>query len=302
MPPSQAARERPGAPTLRSATPNEADGSVTVAFEPPANTGTGPIIQYRLRCREMTGDIPVVVGAATPLAVAGGVLPRGRDLTFVVVAINRAGAGPPSAPSRPVRLGGSVLVLTYGSLQASAWITAWCDAATTAPGAPTLLAVTPDDTAGSVTVAFEPPSSSGGLPITQYLARCHEITGAEAEVVGATSPLAFAEGMLPRGRDLTFVVVAVNRAGEGPASAPSPPVRLGGSVFVLTIGSVASIRSVQANCLELLSVAWCSHHGPRSPHPAGRHARPHDRLRHRGLRTPFFKWGLARHGVPRPLP
>jgi hypothetical protein len=87
-----------------------------------------------------------------------------------------------------------------------------------------LLSATSHHQAGSVTVGFEIPTSNGDLPIIEYRARCREVAG--AEVVGVASPLAFAEGVLPRGQDLTFVVVAVSGVGEGPASAPSPPTRL----------------------------------------------------------------------------
>jgi hypothetical protein len=107
----------------------------------------------------------------------------------------------------------------------------------TAPGAPTLQSATADQQAGAVTVAFTappavrvslwpftaPPTPGGGAPITEYRVRCRE-TNTVVRVTSA-SPVVFTG--LPRGEELTFEVVAVNAAGQGPASAASQPVRLG---------------------------------------------------------------------------
>jgi hypothetical protein len=97
--------------------------------------------------------------------------------------------------------------------------------AATAPGAPTLQSATADHQAGAVTVAFTaPPASDGGAPITGYRVRCRELPEI-APAVATSSPVIFTG--LPRGRDLTFEVLAVNAVGPGPASAASQPVRLG---------------------------------------------------------------------------
>jgi hypothetical protein len=94
-----------------------------------------------------------------------------------------------------------------------------------------VLAVTPDQRTGSVTVTFAAPGSDGGLPITEYHVRCREVAGAEAK--GATSPLVWAGVMLPLGQDLTFEVVAVNALGEGPPSEPSQQVQLQAELEVI---------------------------------------------------------------------
>jgi hypothetical protein len=87
-------------------------------------------------------------------------------------------------------------------------------AALTVPGAPTGLVATVAAT--SVKIAFTPPASNGGAPITNYIASCTAngttITGSET-----ASPV-IVTGLLT-GVTYDCVIVAVNSVGQGPASA-----------------------------------------------------------------------------------
>jgi hypothetical protein len=79
--------------------PDHRTGSISIVLSPPA---ASIVTQYRASCRE-TQD--VVTGVASPLTFAGAVLPRGRDLTFEVVALNRVGESPATVSFQPCQLG-----------------------------------------------------------------------------------------------------------------------------------------------------------------------------------------------------
>jgi hypothetical protein len=102
-------------------------------------------------------------------------------------------------------------------------------AAVAVPGAPTIGAATPDRASASVRMAFTPPASDGGAPITGYKATC---TQADEGPFGtaATSPVVlwFGESVsspvtvtgLTRGASYNCTVRASNSAGTSASSAP----------------------------------------------------------------------------------
>jgi len=94
----------------------------------------------------------------------------------------------------------------------------------TVPGAPTNVSAAGDG--GSAIVAFSPPSSDGGSPITSYTVTGSPGTGgasvsatAVASASGSGSPIVV--GGLTTGTPYTFSVSATNAIGTGPSSAPS---------------------------------------------------------------------------------
>ena len=102
------------------------------------------------------------------------------------------------------------------------------------PGAPTNVAATAGDS--RATISFSPPASTGGAPITQYLASCSAGGGAEPNASpGVSSPIVV--GGLTNGTTYSCNVAANNVLGTGPVSA---------SVSVTPrIGARAAIASQQ---------------------------------------------------------
>jgi hypothetical protein len=86
-----------------------------------------------------------------------------------------------------------------------------------APGAPTGVTATPGN--GRAVVAFTPPASDGGAPITAYTVTASPggqtatASGSPIEVTG-----------LSNGQSYTFTVTATNSVGAGPTSAPSDSI------------------------------------------------------------------------------
>jgi hypothetical protein len=86
------------------------------------------------------------------------------------------------------------------------------------PDAPTITAVTPGF--HSVKVAFDKPASNGGAKITNYRVVCTSSDGGrKAANEGPKSPIKVSG--LRTGKTYTCTVSAKNKAGRGPASAPS---------------------------------------------------------------------------------
>ena len=87
----------------------------------------------------------------------------------------------------------------------------------TVPGAPTITSVTPGHK--SLIVAFTPPATTGGTPILGYRARCRPKKGGETKWSSAhKSPIHVSS--VADGKSYACIVVARNRVGFGPASAP----------------------------------------------------------------------------------
>ncbi len=175
----------PTAPAITTVTPG--NGSVTVAFNPPASNGGAPITSYKVT--SSPGNISNS-GAASPITVSG--LTNGTAYTFTVTATNSAGTGSASAASASVTPAG-------------------------VPSAPSITSVTRGD--GQVIVAFNPPSSNGGSPITSYT-----VTSSPGGITatGAGSPITVTG--LTDGQAYTFTVAATNSAGTGSSSGASSPV------------------------------------------------------------------------------
>ena len=121
-------------------------------------------------------------------------LTNGTTYYFRVTAVTRVGQGPASAEVKAVPV--------------------------TVPGAPTGLTATPDD--GTVTLAWAAPASDGGSPVTGYNVYQGTSPGGESGPVNGFS-LVTTTGYkvtgLVNGTTYYFRVTAVNRVGQGPASA-----------------------------------------------------------------------------------
>lgn len=177
----------PGAPTIGAGTPG--DATATIAFTAPASNGGAAITAYTASCTG-GGDTKTQSGPASPLTVSA--LVNGTAYACSVTATNSAGTGAAS---------GTVNVTP---------------AAPTAPGAPTIGAVTAGN--GSASVAFTAPASNGGSPITSYTASCAP-SGGGAAVTGTGTASPITVNGLTNGTAYTCSVTATNAIGTGSASA-----------------------------------------------------------------------------------
>lgn len=187
----------PGAPTIGHATAGNT--RATVAFTPPAADGGSPITTYAVTATDTTTgvvDDTTFFGAASPITAGG--LTNGDTYTFTVTATNSVGVGPASAASNPV-------------------------IPATVPSAPGIPAATTGNT--HATVAFTPPASNGGSPVTSYTVTATDTTNPAnggQTAIGTTSPITVTG--LTNGDSYTFSVTATNRRGVGPASTKSNQV------------------------------------------------------------------------------
>lgn len=172
-----ATSQLPGAPTITMASATGL-GEVTIAFDPPLDTGATPITSYTATCGANTA-----MGAMSPLIVTG--LTPGVEVACTVYATNAAGDGPESAPVN----------VTPGDV----------------PDPPTIGAATPGD--GNASIAFTPPTYEGTSPITQYTATCDQ--GA-TPVSGAGSPIVVTG--LTNDQTYSCSVTATNAIGESAPS------------------------------------------------------------------------------------
>lgn len=175
----------PAAPTISST--SGVNGSVVVAFLPPASNGGSPITSYTVT--SSPGNFSAT-GSSSPISVNG--LTNGVTYTFTVRATNSVGTGPSSAPSAPTTPKGL-------------------------PSAPTAVVASASGATGSAaSVAFTPPLSNGGSPIIGYVVTT---LPSGATTAGATSPI-IVNGLTP-GSSYRFSVIAVNAVGPGPSSPQS---------------------------------------------------------------------------------
>jgi uncharacterized repeat protein (TIGR01451 family) len=232
----------PGAPTIGVATAGNAQATIT--FTAPTSNGGSPITSYT--ARSSPGSI-TASGPASPLTVGG--LANGTAYTFTVTATNAAGTGPASGPSN---------VVTPASV----------------PGAPTNVAANPRD--GRAIVAFSPPASNGGLPITFYTASCGAFS-----TTGLASPLDVTG--LTNGTAYSCSVTATNALGTGAASAAAtvtptdlvrsytaPAATGSGNITAIFTGGGLTCTFITSNFIPLTG-------DPASPPapPAGAIAFPH---------------------------
>lgn len=185
----------PGAPTLGAAIPGL--GSVSISFTAPSDNGGSSISGYRATCGSQSA-----VGTDSPITVSG--LPSGIPVTCRVLAQNAIGDGAASALSASVTPQGL-------------------------PAAPEIGLATPGVSA--VSIAFSPPSNTGGLLISGYRASCG---GQSAN--GLNSPITVVG--LTNGVPVSCRVIASNALGDSVASASSNTVTPAGVPSAPALSSV----------------------------------------------------------------
>jgi hypothetical protein len=187
----------PGVPLTVSATGGNAQA--TVSWSAPASSGSSAITGYLARATQDTAKSCAWTTGALSCVITG--LTNGTSYTFVVRASSAAGTSAFSAASAAVT-------------------------PATVPGSPTAVTATVAS-ATSVLVTWTAPTSTGGLPVTDYY-----VTGAPGGQLcyspAVASPSCTVTG-LTAGVSYTFTAVAANAAGNSPASAPSNAVTPGGT-------------------------------------------------------------------------
>ena len=176
----------PGAPTLNSATPGNAQ--VTLGWSAPASDGGSPITGYTATATP--GGATCSTGGTTSCTISG--LTNGTSYSFTVWASNVAGTGPPS----------NALAATPR----------------TVPGAPRNLTAAPHKAKG-INLAWAAPLTNGGATITGYRIYRRTAAGALVQIVTVgSSTLSYRDAATTRGTQYLYVVRATNVAGEGPSS------------------------------------------------------------------------------------
>ena len=199
-------RTVPGAPTGLMAAAG--DGQATISFSAPPSNGGSTISAYTGTCTASGNPDRTGTSAMSPVTVTG--MTNALAYTCTVTATNAAGTGPAS--------------------------TAVNVTPRTVPDAPVIGVVTPGN--GQATVAFSPPMSNGGAPVTGYLAFCRIPASSPPylQTSGAMSPLVVT-GMT-NGTEYECAVKAQNAAGFGndstfvnvtPRTLPGTPTNVGAS-------------------------------------------------------------------------
>ena len=197
--PAQIPRSTPGAPTTLRGLPG--DETITLSWTEPNNTGGVGITGYRVEMRAGSASWDVLVddtGSSATTWLATG-LTNGIPHRFRVSARNEAGLGPASAAT------GDLLPLTTA-------------------GPPSAVNGVAQDR--GVALTWIAPTSDGGSPIAGYRIEIKE-SGAEWRTAvndtSSTTTTWLVSG-LQNGRAYAFRVAALNSAGAGTVSAPSPEV------------------------------------------------------------------------------
>ncbi|WP_163542143.1 Ig-like domain-containing protein [Occultella kanbiaonis] len=185
--------EQPAPPTLVYG-----DGELVVNWTPPVNEGT-PITSYDVQISPATGGTSQQSVTGTSMTWTG--LTNGQTYTFRVRAIN-------DAPDPGDWSGWS-----QGEY----------------PSGPPLQAAAPqatrvDDPDGRrLTVSWTPPNNNGDAISAYYLTVIQD--GNPGAPISLSGSVTSREVQVDNGHDYTFTVVAENRSGQSPASAPSNEVR-----------------------------------------------------------------------------
>ncbi|MDF2094112.1 fibronectin type III domain-containing protein [Knoellia sp. 3-2P3] len=206
---AQTAPQRPASLTAQAS-----NAKVNLSWGPPSSDGGSGLQKYKVYRATSPGGhnlggSPLATLSKTTMTYADTSVTNGVTYYYVVVATNAVGS---SAPS----------------VQVAA--TPSSTAVVTKPGAPTGLTATPQP--GAIRLAWNPPSDTGGASITSY----RVYRGPAGGQINLTTPVATTSSTmvddtsgLTAGSSYSYVVKAVNQAGEGAASTTSTATAMAGT-------------------------------------------------------------------------
>jgi fibronectin type 3 domain-containing protein len=206
-----AAQTTPRPPSTLTA--QASDRMVQLSWTPPSTDGGTGLLKYRLYRATTPGGqdlarTPLATLSKSVLTYADTTVSNGTTYYYVVVATNALGASSPSqeASARPQ---GTVTV--------------------TPPGAPTGLGAT--TSTGAIRLTWTAPTNTGGAPITSYRVYRGTTPGGEdfSTPVGTPTTTSFEDTAVTAGTAYSYVVTAVNSAGEGARSAEVTATFAGGT-------------------------------------------------------------------------
>ncbi|XP_038047566.1 titin-like, partial [Patiria miniata] len=193
----------PGAPEKPEVTAVDRT-QITISWSPPESDGGSPITGYVIEKKDTSSTrwTKAHRESVTETTLTVKDLIEGKEYEFRVAAVNKAGTGPFSAPSKP-----RITKPPYD-----------------APGAPEKPEVTAVDKT-QITISWSPPESDGGSPITGYIIEKKDTSSTrwtKAHRDSVTETTLTVKDLI-EGKEYEFRVAAVNKAGTGPFSAPSEP-------------------------------------------------------------------------------
>jgi fibronectin type 3 domain-containing protein len=189
------------------------DQRVQLTWAPPSSDGGSEVLKYRLHRATTPGGqdltrTPLAVLSDATVSYTDTAVTNGTTYYYVVVATNALGSSAPST---------EVAARPQGTVTVSP------------PGAPTALSATASP--GVVQLAWNAPTSTGGAPITSYRVYRGTTPGGEdlSTPIGTSTTPSFDDTAVTTGTAYSYVVMAVNSAGPGPASAEVTVTATGGT-------------------------------------------------------------------------
>lgn len=197
----------PGAPATFTVTAGPAAGQLSLAWTPPALSGSFPVTGYRVYGGANAASLTLLASLGNVTSFSESALGDNATRHYRLAAVNLAGEGTPSATKSGT---------TFAR-----------------PGVPRAVAPASGPGVGQIRVTWQAPAFAGSSPISEYRVYRGASPGTETlHAVTAAGTLAITDSGLSPGETLSYRVSAVNAIGEGPASAsaigrapdvPGPP-------------------------------------------------------------------------------